>query len=71
MSKKFLFINFNQDEKLKFFDLDETIVNSENNDTSGKKIKNEFIYLPILNPDKLNNQEIIEIRNIQKVLRIS
>ena len=48
-------------EKIKFFELDENIFDCYNTDKSGKKIQIEFIYLPIINPDSLEeDQEITD-----------
>ena len=53
--------DFDMDEKIKFFELNEKIFDCYNTDTSGKKIKIEFIYLPIINPDSLDeDQEITD-----------
>lgn len=53
--------NFDMNEKIKFFELDENIFDCYNTDKSGKKIQIEFIYLPIINPDSLEeDQEITD-----------
>ena len=53
--------NFDINKKRKFFDLDENMFDYYNTDTSGKKIKIEFIYFPTINPDTLEEgQEITD-----------
>lgn len=53
--------DFDMNEKIKFFELDKDIFDCYNTDKSGKKIKIEFIYLPIINPDSLEeDQEITD-----------